>query len=127
MADWTLPESPEDDPILGDEGYPHDIELQRIRDWPVNAKLDELLKLMDYVRARWSYPEYWKEADIEEYGRPQREYTISTVGWSGNESLIGVLEENTWFNIIAPYSWQRGGHYVYRIPLERNDANQGQA
>lgn len=121
MTDWTLPESPEDDPVLGSEGYPHDIELQRIETWPVDGKLGELIKLMDYVKARHIYPQYWKERDIEEYGQPHREYEVSTGGWSGNEDLIIALEKNTWFSIIAPWSWRRGGHYVYRIPLEKND------
>lgn len=121
MAHWTLPVSPEDDPVLGSEGYPHEIELQRIKEWPYQTPAD-LIALMTYVQKRWNYPHMWKEADIEEFGRPQREYTISTGGWSGNEDLIGALEENQTFSILAPWSWQRGGHFVYRIPLERNDA-----
>lgn len=110
---WVLPESPEGDPVLGDDGYPHDIEIMRIEQWPT-ATTDDLITLMEYVKARWSYPQYWEEADIEDR-YPYREYTVSTGGWSGNESLIHALEQNTMFRVIAPWSWRRGGHYVYRI------------
>lgn len=112
--------NPNDDPMLDDDGYPSDAELDRIKGWPVDH-LSELLTLMAYVKERWSYPQYWAEANVKEHGSPQREYTISTGGWSGNESLIGALEENHTFRIIAPWSWQRGGHYVYRIPHDKED------
>lgn len=125
MTDWTLPESPEDDPILGDDDYPHDIELQRIGAWPYETPAD-LVALMDYVKKRWSYPQYWEEEDVFDLSW-QRQYTISTGGWSGNESLIAALRENLMFNVLAPWSWRRGGHYVYRIPLEVPDGNQDQA
>jgi hypothetical protein len=77
-----------------------------------------MFDLMDYVKARWSYPEYWAEEDIEDFGR-HREYTISTGGWSGNESLVAALEQNLGFTILAPWSWRRGGHYVYRLPYPK--------
>lgn len=105
------------EPLLADDGYPSEAELDRIKTWPVEA-LSDLIDLMAYVRERWSYPDYWTEADIEEYGHPRRSYTLSTGGWSGNESLIGALESHTTFSIVAPWSWRRGGHYEYRIPLE---------
>lgn len=120
---YTLTGNPDDDPILGDDGYPHDIEIQRIREWPQKT-VGDVVDLMNYVKRRWKYPNYWEEDVIEEYGQLQREYTISTGGWSGNEHLIHALETDqldqpridTW-NVLAPYKWQRGGHYVYRLPL----------
>jgi hypothetical protein len=104
----------EDDPIRGDDGYPHDIELNRIKEWGH----EDHVGLMEYVKRRWTYPDYWAEADIDEYGSTYREYTISTGGWSGNESLISALESNLMFNVLAPWSWRRGGHYVYRVRLD---------
>lgn len=115
--------SPSGDPLRGDDGYPHDIELQRISTWPATTMAD-LRALMDYVKERWSYPRFWEEEVIEEYGRPIRQYTISTGGWSGNESLIAALEANTMWSIIAPWSWRRGGHFVYRIPEEEPPSGQ---
>jgi hypothetical protein len=122
---FVLPDDPEDDPVLGSEGYPHDMELQRIRTWPDPVwpgQLFELDALMQYVRARWRHPEYWEERDVidEEYkGQRERSYKFSTGGWSGNESLVGAMEEHPLLGLIAPTSWRRGGHYEYRLPLPR--------
>lgn len=116
---------PKDDPVLADDGYPSDAELDRIENWSA-PRIKDLFPLMAYVRERWKYPQYWEERDVEEYSRRDREYEISTGGWSGNESLIHALESNMMFSIIAPWSWRRGGHYIYRIPKER-DADQDPA
>lgn len=108
-----------DDPILADNGYPSDAELERIKEWPVEHMRD-LRYLMEYVKTRWNWPDWgWSEEDVEEHGQAVREYRISTGGWSGNESLIAALESNTMFSIIAPWSWRRGGHYVYRISYDK--------
>ena len=105
---------PKDDPILDDDGYPSEAELARIRGWG-----DDLIALMAYVKKRWAY-DAWEEEDIAETStRAYRQFTISTYGWSGNESLIGALEDHTMFSFLAPWSWRRGGHYVYRLALPK--------
>jgi len=112
---------PSDDPVLGSDGYPHTIEIARIKTWPVQSMAD-LRGLLEYVRRRWKYDDMmWAESDETDDmlgGRRYREYRMSTGGWSGNEDLVGALEENTIFAMIAPWSWQRGGHYVYRVPYD---------
>lgn len=105
------------DPTFDADGYPTEETLTAIEKWPVVRHQAELIDLMDFVHRAWRYDDAWEEEDIEEY----REYTISTYGWSGNESLISALEANMMFSIIAPWSWRRGGHYVYRIPLKKED------
>lgn len=92
------------DPILGDDGYPSEQELQRIRDWPWEGGFRSL---MAYVRERWAYADagYW-----EQHGD---RFAISTAGWSGNESMVSALEDNQMFSMLCPVAWRRGGHYVY--------------
>lgn len=115
-AKWVSDNPPEMDPVRGDNGYPSTIEEFRIASWCDTRRFvpDDLLALMDYVKVRWSYPEFWKEEDVEDFG-PHRQYTLVTGGWSGNEQLISALEDNQTFAMLAPYSWERGGRYVYRI------------
>lgn len=98
--------NPADDPLLGDDGYPSEIELQRIREWPWE---DGFRPLMAYILPRWQYADagYWRQ-------RGDR-FAISTAGWSGNESIIDALEANTMFAMLCPVSWRRGGHYVYDV------------
>lgn len=100
----------EQDPILGDDGYPHEDELRRIREWPWDAPGQTGFRaLMDYLRRRWQHAEqgYWEQQGDR--------FSISTAGWSGNESLIEALEQNQMFQMLCPVSWRRGGHYVYDV------------
>jgi len=40
---------------------------------------------LEFAREVWYYPEFW-EVD-------GREHRLSTGGWSGNESVIGAMQE----------------------------------
>lgn len=93
------------DPILGDNGYPHEIELQRIRTWP----MDDFRALMEYVRLRWKY------ADMGGWRQRGDRFRLATGGWSGNESLIGALESNWGFRALCGLSWHRGGLYFFDV------------
>jgi hypothetical protein len=108
---------PNDDPILGDDGYPHQIEIDRIKGWlePDGAlTFDNMVALMAYVKRRWKYAEfgYWTE-HIDKDGSIF--YQISTGGWSGNEEIMGAIHESPFWWIC----WEsniRGGHYVFHLP-----------
>jgi hypothetical protein len=114
-----MTETYDDDPILGDDGYPHQIELDRIEHWM--AGLDgqsdwtaSMIGLMNYVKRRWKYAEvgYWTEH--LDTGDGTLFYSISTGGWSGNEELIMALEGST-FWLLTFESMFRGGHYVFKV------------
>jgi hypothetical protein len=108
---------PESDVLLDHDGYPTEAAFKLIREWKGEHKA-----LLEFVRGLWRYPEYfgppmpyvwprdWKEP-IEEGS----EYLASTVGWSGNESLIDAMQENTFFWMKCWFATQRGGHYTFHV------------
>lgn len=86
------------------DGYPDEIELQRIKEWPAT----DLLGLMAFVENLWWMPDWgWrKKGNI---------YSISTAGWSGNESLVKAMHENWMFWTFCWQSSRRGGHYEFEV------------
>lgn len=93
-----------DEPFLDDDGYPSEPELDRIRCWKVSEGFD---KLVQYIQARW-----WN-ADLLFHEQSEC-FEISTGGWSGNEDLIGALQDNFTAWTLLWYSSKRGGHYVFQ-------------
>ena len=92
------------------DGYPDDEELERIRTWDYR----DLLALFRYIEERWWAPEYFRIRTRKYKGHIRAE--VHTVGWSGNESLIDALMENTMAWMLCWESSERGGHYMFRIP-----------
>lgn len=111
MASERTPRT-EDDPIIGDGGYPHESELQRIRDWPWEG---DFRPLMEYIHRRW------RNADVGYWKQEGDRFAISTSGWSGNEDIIGALEQTRMFRMLCPVSWRRGVHYVYDVQRWSDD------
>ncbi len=87
-------------------GYPEEHELQKIQDWPMK---DGWEKLFEYIRERWRY------ADDGFFSRTKQIYSLSTGGWSGNESIIGAMSENLLFWSICWLSSERGGYYIFEV------------
>jgi hypothetical protein len=102
----------EEEPFLADDGYPSEAELERVREWPIITPLD-MAGLLAYVGARWRDAARggWRVA-----GDPPV-YRLATGGWSGNEELIGALQENRLFWVTCWWSSHRGGAYEFRIPV----------
>jgi hypothetical protein len=86
------------------QGYPDEAELKKISEWPViDAKA-----MMAFVKERWRYADWgWKQRG--------RVYELHTVGWSGNEDLIGAMIDNLLFHAMCWQSSKRGGHYVFEL------------
>lgn len=89
---------------MDEDGYPTEEELSTIRNWSA----DDFTGLMEYIRERWAFGNmgYFVEDS-------KGVYYLSTAGWSGNESLIKALQENTLIETMHWYAHRRGGHYVY--------------
>lgn len=44
---------------------------------------------------------------------------FSTMGWSGAESIIGLINSRPDLR-LQMYSWRRGGHYVFEVPFVKS-------
>lgn len=107
------------DPEFDANGYPTDKTLRAIKRWPIAHPADTEALLL-FVQRAWKYPDY-----IERSSRRTRRYRggplvrrwqVSTGGWSGNEDLIGALQDHWAFWTLAWVSSKRGGHYVFETP-----------
>lgn len=87
-------------------GYPEKHELRKIRDWDYK----DFAGLIDYIEERWY------AGDLGYFRRGRKYIYLSTAGWSGNESIIGALIDNTMFWTVCWVSSKRGGHYKFEIP-----------
>lgn len=105
------------EPTFDKDGYPTDETLLAIARWEINDAQDAIA-VMEFVSKAWNYPEYWtvERHWEDDLGHKKARYVFSTVGWSGNESLVSAMEENAMLQILGPWSWRRGGHYEYRLP-----------
>lgn len=98
------------------DGYPTDEELQKIRKWPIEGTYEGFFT---FIRSCWWAADWgWREEDTVDdlFNKPVHRYTISTGGWSGNESIIEAMMEN-----VVPWTmtWvqsRRGGHFIFQIP-----------
>lgn len=91
--------------------YPTAEDLQAIDDWG-----KDLNGLLDHLNNIWEYdpPHLTNGKDV--LGKKVKILHVSTWGWSGNEDIIGHLQ-NTFFWFLYWRSSVRGGHYTFEIPL----------
>lgn len=92
-------------PVLSEDGYPDEADLESIRTWDFT----DFPALMTFIKPIWNYADsgYWKQDGYV--------YTISTGGWSGNESIIAALRGHRFFWMYCAVSWRRGGHYEFEV------------
>lgn len=91
------------------DGYPSEEELKVIETW----NPQDFHGMMQYVYELWKYNDcgYWSQ----ESGQ----YSISTGGWSGNESIIWAMQSNWIWWMLYWESSKRGGHYTFSSVTER--------
>jgi hypothetical protein len=100
---------------MDQDGYPTEETLKKITEWDWH----DVNGLAEYIVATWHYGEPlaqlsdWRKDDI---GAEYRELRLATGGWSGNESIIAALNDNTMFGMICWYLSQRGGLHIYHVP-----------
>lgn len=93
------------------DGYPTKTELQAILDFEGTPE-----QLIKYINSIW-----WGDGFTVKNGRSSsmagaiKRCFLSTWGWSGNEEIMGVLDQ-TWFRLLWWHQSNRGGHYIYEIP-----------
>ena len=88
--------------------YPTDATLRKVRYWPIRTGAD-CVDLLRFVEAQF------RGAD-RQVRRRGRRWSISTGGWSGNESLIEALQRNHIFWSLCWMKSERGGHFVFEVP-----------
>jgi len=103
-------------------GYPTEEELQKIKDWDSDDIIENPMGLINYIRELWYYPDRIEITDITKTitGRKKKQLYLSTGGWSGNESVIRVLQGTCFWTF---YWWEslRGGHYYFDFPISKKE------
>lgn len=83
--------------------YPTEEQLKTIREFDLIKK--SVRELLDYIEPIWEYP--------DRFVRRKHSFYLSTGGWSGNESIIGALKQNSLFWSLYWLSSRRGGHFFF--------------
>ena len=100
------------------DGYPTDESCESIAKAEVKSYAD-CEALLQVVQAAWTYPDrFGNHTAVDCLQRPIREWSVSTGGWSGNESLVFALQQNAFFWALCWHQSTRGGHYLFHIPCK---------
>ena len=109
--------------------YPSQFDLKAIQEWDCTSNKG-LRELAEFVVGEWHFGEPWGRLSRrikDRAGLREGEYyhnlTLTTGGWSGNESLISALYKNFLFWSLCFHSQHGGGHYVFRIYENRIKEN----
>ena len=90
--------------MASERDYPTDVELLKIRNWPLHDEMG----WFDFVKSIWWMSDWG-------FRKRKNQINLSTAGWSGNESIIAAMQENS---ILWSMTWREsrvGGHYTFRI------------
>lgn len=103
------------EPTFDKDGYPSEATLDEIKEWDCKD-FDSLIR---FVKKAWSYPDralyIGKFKSFNNLIDYDHVWYFSTGGWSGNESLIGALQENMLFWTVCWAASIRGGHYYFEV------------
>lgn len=98
-------------PTFDSDGYPTQRTLYPITEWPIRSNQD-IEDLLEFCKDSWKYRNYWGHTKGEEKSGEQW-IKVSTGGWSGNEDIIGALEQNHIFWSVCWLESRKGGHYKF--------------
>lgn len=113
-----IEEHNDDGTYLDEDGYPTDLALNKIKYWDFT----DVKGCFEFIKSIWHYPEWGfeEENSIDSFTKdPIIRYNISTGGWSGNESIMYMLEKNTMVHYLSWKESRVGGHYVFEIDPNR--------
>jgi len=112
--------------MLDDDGYPTEAALDVVKLWHWN----DAKGWFKFIESIWHLRSLcWKEAEqdhewneFEQYkDKMVHRYYISTAGWSGNESIIGAMQDNGMMWHLTWVQSRRGGHYIFELKEFDND------
>ena len=89
--------------MLDRDGYPTEEALNTIKTWNRGDR-----QLFEYIQDLWWPGEWGFTVDGDEY-------RLATGGWSGNEDIIGAMQDNFMFWMRCWMESHRGGLYVFRV------------
>lgn len=92
--------------------YPTEGDLKAIRTWELKER-EDYIALAKFVCNIWHWPNFatltWKAKKVDVL-------RLVTGGWSGNEDIVGALQENQLFGMVCWKKSERGGVHIYEIP-----------
>ncbi len=98
------------------ERYPTDAELKKIKNWDYELGFKSLV---DYIESIWWMPDWgfklYKGRDHLFKNKRVIKLQLHTGGWSGNEEIIGALQQNFMFWSLSFYKHIAGGHFWFEI------------
>lgn len=104
---------------IDDDGYPTEAALELIEKW----HWSDCDGLLDFIKDIWHLASWgWSEINAQDLAVDDDDYDkeggtlffISTGGWSGNESIITALKQNTMPWHLTWVQSRRGGHYIFK-------------
>ena len=110
----------DDGDFLDEDGYPTEQALEIVEKW----HWDDARGWFKFIESIWHMRSWgWSEYDephewsnMEQYKDVMvHRYDISTAGWSGNESIIHAMQDNTWMWHLNWVQSRRGGHYIFEL------------
>lgn len=100
------------------DGYPTAAELRKLKKIAGKTPLElfntDHREIIEYIRSIWWQPDWGFKLS----GKNKLKLELHCGGWSGNEEIIGVLEDS-WFWAMYWQMTKRGGHYWFEIDLKR--------
>ena len=92
-------------------------DLQGIR----NCRKEDFHRLLQFIKARWTYPEGFTVQLLQENDLKRRQYftlRLNTFGNIDNEILVKTLLKNTPFKKAHYKAWEAGGIYIFKVYLQ---------
>lgn len=110
------------DELLDDDGYPTESALEIVKLWHWTDKRG----WFDFIKSIWWTPSWgWHEHQKSKDEKVIiHTLELSTGGWSGNESVISAMQDNTMLWHMTWVQSRRGGHYIFELKGEHNDDEQ---
>ena len=96
--------------------YPTDEELETIKNWDFNKK--SVLDFLAFIHSCWHWADGPGWHGYHLTGKNVLRLELHTGGWSGNESIINVMQDNFIFWVMCWEKSIKGGHYYFRISLK---------
>ena len=112
--------------LTDDDGYPTDAALELVEKW----HWSDTTGLLEFMKDIWHLRSWgWSEVDAKDLDKDDDHYDadggklyfISTAGWSGNESVIVALMQNTMAWTLTWRQSRAGGHYIFKQHAFKDD------